>query len=707
MNGSPAPLYVIFVDHGNHDTFYIDPDTISSSDLNGWLNSLEANLTTPAKLEKRVIILGACYSGSFLEALKQGTDAGTPGPLPPKRDPNAGRIVISSAAAGEQSYKGPNEPDGIRGGEFFIEEFFKQLRKGFSIKAAFVEAAALTRTFTSQGSGSTNSANAYNDSAVQHPLLEDDGQGAGSNTIVDGTGDGVEAATLHLGFGVTNAALGPADLRAVSATQYLGYNVSSTLAPLWSEAYSSSAVSSAWFEVKAPSTTLSGNTGTNQLSLNLPTGLMELKLSGRWEPVPAAAPAFPTAGKYEIYYFTKSTNQEISEMKRSLVYKNKQNNQKPSAFNLVSPGAGGVEEQTRTELNFVWNPTTDPDSDSLTYTLQIATDEGFSTIVYQREEIENSWFALDAGAGLKDKNHYYWRVQAVDRYGELRNSTQAGRFRTDDTNALPSQIIGTVTDALGNPVAGAVVSAVLGGAVKAQASAGSGAYALLPSPGTYTITASAPGFIDNQSIPLTVSSGSVYLVPKITLNLAQSTLLVSVSGSGRVYQSPSGLDCSISNPGSAGCHATVANGTSFNLIADANDWRYLFLTWSGVTCNNDTSNTSTVCSFTLNSNTGVTANFGPNYQAKIATNVQYASLQEALDAAATGTTVQAKTGTFPEAVLFNRLDNAVVTIEGGMGPNYSGTTGYTTVSGPLKVRQGTLKVKGPMAVRNGGGSISP
>ena len=32
MNGSPAPLYVIFVDHGNHDTFYIYPDTITP----GW-----------------------------------------------------------------------------------------------------------------------------------------------------------------------------------------------------------------------------------------------------------------------------------------------------------------------------------------------------------------------------------------------------------------------------------------------------------------------------------------------------------------------------------------------------------------------------------------------------------------------------------------------------------------------------------------------
>jgi hypothetical protein len=351
-------------------------------------------------------------------------------------------------------------------------------------------------------------------------------------------------------------------------------------------------------------------------------------------------------------------------------------------------------------LNFVWDATTDPDGDSLTYTLQIATEEGFTTIVYQREEIENSWFALDAGAGLKDKTLYYWRVQAVDRYGEIRNSTQAWRFMTDDTNSLPAQIIGTVTDALGNPVAGAVVSAVLSGAVKAQASAGSGAYALLPSPGNYIITATAPGFIVNQSSPFSVSSGSIYTVPKITLNAAQSTLQVSVSGSGRVYQSPAGLDCASSSPATTGCHTTSANGTSFNLIADANDWHYLFSTWSGVTCNGN-DNTQPVCSFTLATNTSVTAAFGPNNQAKISTNAEYASLQDALDNAPPGTTVQAKAYTFPEAILFNRLDDAVITIEGGcVGAGYSPYVGgRSTVSGSLKVKKGTLKLKGPIAVK--------
>ena len=41
MNGSPAPLYIIMVDHGNQDTFYIDPDTISPVELDLWMKHLE------------------------------------------------------------------------------------------------------------------------------------------------------------------------------------------------------------------------------------------------------------------------------------------------------------------------------------------------------------------------------------------------------------------------------------------------------------------------------------------------------------------------------------------------------------------------------------------------------------------------------------------------------------------------------------------
>jgi len=533
MNGAPAPLYVIFVDHGNSNTFYIYPDTINPGELNSWLTNLESSLVPAAKLQKRIIILGACFSGSFLDTLKQGPDAGAPGPEPPYRAPNAGRVVISSAAADEQSYKGPNEPDGIRSGEFFIEELFKSLKKGVSLKTAFVDATSLTRAFTSQGSASPNALNAYHDTAVQHPLLEDDGAGAGSNTLIDGTGDGMEAATIHLGIGVTNASLGPADIKSVTATQYLG--ASEDQAILTAEVYSNSAVSSAWFEVKAPLKTLVGNGQTGQLDLDLPRWAMSLT-GGKWQATYGSNPLKATEkffdpGKYEVYYFTKSKNAEISEMRRSLVYKDSVDNlSSPAAFDLIAPpDSGDIEHPTkvRTEFNIVWDPTSDPDGDPLTYTVQIATDALFTptSIVFQKEELENSWYYVTKSDGLSDATQYYWRVLAVDPYGKHTPSTQTWRFETDDTNfPLVCMITGSAGGVSTSTPTEYAVKAYMGAnfasaTLVAQTTTFSGGtYLLNLTPGNYFLKASATGFASGPEVAVSmVTCSPAPVIPLLTV----------------------------------------------------------------------------------------------------------------------------------------------------------------------------------------------
>jgi hypothetical protein len=185
-----------------------------------------------------------------------------------------------------------------------------------------------------------------------------------------------------VGFGSTNAALGPADIKDVTLTQSLPANESPTQALLWAEAYSNAAVSSAWFEVKSPSKdlTIDTTTATFQRTVDNPKTAMTL-VGGKWQ----AEATFTEPGTYEIFYFTKSTNSEISEMKRSVVYKDWSANQQPNAFDLVSPSP--TDTAPHTELVLVWNETTDPDSDSLTYTVQIATDDQFASIKYQQEEL--------------------------------------------------------------------------------------------------------------------------------------------------------------------------------------------------------------------------------------------------------------------------------------------------------------------------------
>ncbi|MEM7020449.1 MAG: hypothetical protein AAF512_24300, partial [Pseudomonadota bacterium] len=139
LNNSPAPFYLMLVDHGDRaGNFYmlegnqqtqLDPGTLA-----GWMGNLEAGLTPTALTKPRFILLGFCYSGQLIE---------------PLTGPN--RIIISSAAPDEESWRGALEPDGIRVGEFFMEELFQRLSRDQSFAEAFDDAAARTRQYTRRG----------------------------------------------------------------------------------------------------------------------------------------------------------------------------------------------------------------------------------------------------------------------------------------------------------------------------------------------------------------------------------------------------------------------------------------------------------------------------------------------------------------------------------------------------------------------------
>ena len=171
---------------------------------------------------------------------------------------------------------------------------------------------------------------------MQHPLLDDDGDGTGSNALSDGAGDGVEAEQLHLGVGVTNASLTPADLKAVTPTLYLD-----------ARHVVSHAVVRGVQQRRGEHGLVRGEGAGH--------GARRHGIHG------PARPRHPAAvhdaqrehgqvggavqrrsrrlsrGRYEVYYFTKSTNAEISQMQHSVVYKDKAGNNAPDAFGLVSP----------------------------------------------------------------------------------------------------------------------------------------------------------------------------------------------------------------------------------------------------------------------------------------------------------------------------------------------------------------------------------
>jgi len=127
MENNPANLYVVMIDHGVTNKFYIDNEVITADDLSNWYDELEQS---PGWNQEIITILGFCFSGSFIKSLSKEN-----------------RIIITSAGEDEFSYKGALDADGIREGEFFIAEFFKGVSNNKSLYEAFTKAVVQTEIF--------------------------------------------------------------------------------------------------------------------------------------------------------------------------------------------------------------------------------------------------------------------------------------------------------------------------------------------------------------------------------------------------------------------------------------------------------------------------------------------------------------------------------------------------------------------------------
>ena len=558
VNFNPAPMYVAMVDHGGIDEkFFIDTEVITAQDLDGWLDTLEAGLdedgdplTADAADEARVVILGYCYSGDYVSTVSAD-----------------GRLVITSAGLGEQSYKGPVEGDGIRVGEYFLEELFQVLVKGETFLAAFVEATDKTEQYTRRGgTGSANSDNPFLDDAVQHPLLDDDGNGLGSNVLGPGVSDGVLAGQLVLGTGPNfdvNSADNPADILAVGETCYLpgdgqpfaqaqGCHVagSDTSAIVHLVPVDNAQVGAAYVEVREPGAEL----------IDLPTTVTEqrerpsdaVRREALNAPNSPGAPAglentwhleyggastvgtFSAPGKYEVYYYVNDNETgAVSPSRRSVVYKDKGSNPAPSAFELIAPITPASDPlQTYPTVGvFDWSDATDEDGnanadgDTVTYTLEIASDVGFTTLVHRQEELTDSVTVVDGSAGLEDLTTYYWRVFVVDGFGARTESTcpaalaTGGQcaFSTDNPDALPGFVSGRVYDAKSyQPLFAAVVNyrAFTDGGAEVTGSGTfthvAGGYRLtVETVGSVEVTAERPGYENLTVAGVSVSANRV------------------------------------------------------------------------------------------------------------------------------------------------------------------------------------------------------
>lgn len=132
----------------------------------------------------------------------------------------------------------------------------------------------------------------------------------------------------------------------------------------------------------------------------------------------------PISGHKIIYWKVKAndkTGNSIWSNQTRRLFIDDGTNTAPSVPTLLSPAIGANADE---DTNLKWQLSTDTQSDSIFYTLQIATNATFtSPIITQNDIIDNS--APDASisiSGLLNKElltpgiTYYWRVRALDRY---------------------------------------------------------------------------------------------------------------------------------------------------------------------------------------------------------------------------------------------------------------------------------------------------
>lgn len=433
LNANPAPLYLVMIDHSDlAGNFYLDNgngEKITPNELNRWLTQLEQTLTPAALAQPRVVVIGACYSGSVLPILSA-----------------PGRIIITSTTSAEESYKGPKEPDEIRSGEFFVEALFAQLSRGQSLKTAFELATASTEAFTR-----INATAAFNpifqDNAPQHPLLDDDGDKQGHNVLYSGA-DGGQVDNIYLGLGRKYdeyAAHHPAEILMVTPHVSLGIQANS--AQLFAlvnhpERVKDGQVVVDIYPPSLPQIT-DGTEQTEQLEIqSLARIYLTLSEDNRFT---GHFDQFTEVGQYQIFYSVKDkVTGELSPWHSSVVYKAKVDNQPPQPFQLSTPANG---QQTATTLIFDWENTFDPEGDTISYTLIIATDPEFKQEVYRQTQTISMAYVNQTtriqepfnpgNHGLRDGTTYFWKVQALDNCGAMTESTPFS-FQTNNTNAPPS-----------------------------------------------------------------------------------------------------------------------------------------------------------------------------------------------------------------------------------------------------------------------------
>jgi len=429
MNSKPANLYIIMIDHGLNNQFFVyqtssEEDTISANDLGTWVDTLQSGLLSQdAKSQEIVFILGFCHSGSFIPSLS---------------GPN--RIIITSASENESSYKGPKETDEtgniLRDGEYFVSELFKKIALGYSLAQAFEASVQLTEQFTLAATGSLNSS--YFDHSLQHPLLDDNGDKQGSNDLSDPSGDGTTSHSIFLGVSKqTENDPGDVSIVNVAESLFLSANQDST-DQIWARVIPNERLRKMWIEIKSPDLTTNNQpikSIQREMDLTVipysPFNYNFILNRFEWSNVSY----FSSPGMYQVFYFAMDDlTGNVSSLMETRVYKARDNNQIPEEFSLLSPVHKSDHKSrpvTKTALIFDWEDSSDLDNDKITYTLIVSKHSNIHLSTIRKENLTHSACLISRYDGLENFTTYYWQVLAIDFYGGIQQS-DIWEFYTDD-----------------------------------------------------------------------------------------------------------------------------------------------------------------------------------------------------------------------------------------------------------------------------------
>jgi hypothetical protein len=457
MTRLPGPLYIILIDHGSPDHFYLGDNTttVSSATLNQWISELENNLKP--NTHEIVIVMDTCYSGSFMDELSA-----------------SGRIIITSTAENEVSFRGPKTPSKgfVRDGAFFASNLFNELSKGLSLSESFAKATYLTEMLTS--SSIIKPCFPFYDTAAQHPLIDDDSNNEGHNDMYI-YGDGFNSDHIYLGFAKT--ATNPVEIDHVEILPHSSLDMNEQhidFKVFVSSPIEKDDVPQVCVEIKTPDTIMPTFVDDyHQKILNLHQICLEYKdsekaFTGSYDQLIAP-------GKYTLYFYVENTDQIITYTNEICVYKKQTGNQPPVSFGLIRPlnindpeNSGSVEKELQ-QVIFEWEGTRDPENNQFSYTLFLSKSSQFdpdSRLTIIKENIIHNQLLIELPGNpgwTWDDSDIYWKVRAIDEYGAY-TDTQTFMFKTDYVNSPYSEssvvFVHVYDDITKLPIPGATLSFV-------------------------------------------------------------------------------------------------------------------------------------------------------------------------------------------------------------------------------------------------------